>query len=763
MKTINYLTFVFTLLSLASFAQSPGNVEDITDAQLQQFISEMEQRGMSESEIEAAAQLNGYSTLDIAKIREKITSLRTGTENKAVKDNKTKREQIGELAKRTPLRVVDTTEAQNELKVYGQDIFNNKNLSFEPDLRLPTPKDYILGVDDELNIDITGYAYQHYNVTVSPEGTIKLESLAPIYINGLTVAEAKKKITERLKLLFGGLRNGQLTADVTLGDVRSIKVTIVGEVENPGTYTLSSFSTVYNALYLVGGPNSKGSYRNIKLIRNNHEESVIDVYEFLTKGIKVGDNLLKDQDVIYVPMAEKKVYLEGEVKREAIYELKINETLKEALSYAGGFSEQAYTAKISITRNTATERQLLTVDGETPSLYALYNGDHIQVGAILERFENKVEILGAVFRPEAYALNESMNTVKALIKVADGLREDAFLDRALLVRERENLDPEIQAINLRDILTDKTEDIPLRKNDKLIIKSITELRELRTVEILGAINEPGEFDFAEGLNVNDLIMMAGGFKEGATTKKIEIARRLFNDESSDETVQVLFFETNKNLNNEGNIILSPFDKVFVRDLPNYEVQKLVHISGEVNYPGVYTILKREERISDLIKRAGDLRKESYVEGARFYREGDLVALDLKKALNNNKDLGNLILSEGDSLIIPKVLEVVKLSGQVLNPTIVAYQPDKSFQDYISQAGGVTDSAFVRKAYVRYANGLTDRTHSFLGIKKYPEIQRGMEVIVPTRIKYKWSPAERIAVSSAFVSIATIMVTIIRLL
>jgi polysaccharide biosynthesis/export protein len=763
MKNYWLITVVFALLSFTSLAQSPVNVGDITDAQLEQFLSEMEQRGMSESEIETAALMNGYSTTDVTKIREKISRLKTGTENKAVKDNETKREQIGELAKRTPLRAVDTTQTQMELKVYGQEIFNNKSLSFEPDLRLPTPKDYIIGVDDELNIDITGYAYQHYDVTVSPEGNIKLESLAPIYINGLTIDQAKKKITDRLKMLFGGLRNGQLTADVTLGDVRSIKVTIVGEVENPGTYTLSSFSTLYNALYLVGGPNKKGSYRNIKLIRNNREESIIDVYEFLSRGIKVGDNLLKDQDVIYVPMAEKKIYIEGEVKREAIYELKINETLKEALGYAGGFSEQAYTSKISITRNTAKERQLLTVNGETPDMYALYNGDHIQVGAILERYENKVEILGAVFRPEAYALTDSMKTVKDLIKVADGLREDAFLDRALLVRERENLDPEIQAINLREIFTNKTEDVSLRKNDKLIIKSITDLRELRTVEIQGSVNEPGEFDFAEGLNVKDLIMMAGGFEEGATTKRIEIARRLFNDESFNETVEVLFFETNKSFDNNENLILRPFDKVFVRDLPNYETQKLVYISGEVNYPGVYTILKREERISDLIKRAGELRQESYVEGARFYRDGTLVALDLKKALNNNKDLGNLILTEGDSLIIPKVQEVVKLSGQVLNPTTVAFQPVLSFQDYISQAGGVTDSAFVRKAYVRYANGLTDRTHSFLGIKKYPEIQRGMEVIVPTRNKYRWTPAERIAVSSAFVSIATIMVTILRVL
>jgi polysaccharide export outer membrane protein len=765
MKTRKHLFFIFLslFLSAQTFSQSPVNVDDISDAQTEQFIKEAESRGLSEAEIEAAARLKGYSSDDIAKFRLRIERLKSGSVDNNPQTSAKTREQIGEVAERTDVQVGNNTEVGKKRDIFGRSLFGNKNLQFEPNLRLPTPPNYVIGPNDELKIDISGFAYQHYDVKVTPEGTIRLESLSPINVSGLTIEQAKVKITNILKVLFGGLRSGGLTLDLTLGNVRSIQVNILGEITNPGTYTLSAFATALNALYLSGGPTVNGSMRTIKILRNNMELASIDLYQFLTTGKLSNQQLLQDQDVIFVPVAEKKIELEGEIKREMVFELTASESLSDAIDYAGGFTEQAYKKNLIVTRYTDTEKKIINTEGLELSNFLLKNGDHVTVGAVLERFENKVEILGAVFRPEAYALNDSMNSLKALIKIADGLREDAFLDRALLIRERENLDPEIISINLKDLFSGKIKDIILWKNDKLIIKSITELRELRTVEIVGSINNPGSFDYADGLKVKDLILMAGGFKEGATTRRMEIARRLFNDESSDETVQVLLFETNKNLNNEGNITLSPFDKVFVRDLPNYEVQKLVNISGEVNYPGTYTILRREERISDLIKRAGGLREESYIEGARFYREGMLVALDLKKALNNENDLGNLILSESDKLVIPKLQEVIKLSGQVLNPTSVAFRPDLRFQDYIAQAGGVSNDAFVRKTYVRYANGLTDRTRSFLGIKNYPEIQRGMEVIVPARIKDRWTSAERIAISTAFVSIATIMVTIIRIL
>ena len=758
------LLTVFVHQTLTQAQSLPPNAASVSNEQLSRFLQEAERRGLSEGEIELMARANGYSDTDIAIIRERIQRLKTGTTaDSTVTPNETIRKQIGEVARRTDLQLNSETEEKELPKVFGKDIFQNRQLNFEPNMRIPTPKNYILGADDELKVDISGYAYQHYDLKISPEGTVKIESLAPIYVNGLTVAEAKTKITERLKTLFGGLRTGGLTVDVTLGDVRSIQVSVLGEVEKPGTYTVSSLARAFHALYLAGGPKDKGSFRSIKVMRDNRELVEIDLYEFLTQGISPNNVLLQDQDILYVPVLSTQVELDGELNRKGLFELKAEETLADALNYAGGFTALAYQDRINLTRNTAKERKLFTLNGREAGLYALQNGDKIQVQAILDRFENKVEVLGAVFRPGEYALDDHLNTLSQLVKAAEGLREDAFGERVLLFRERENLDPEIISVNLNRILKGEAEDLPLKRNDRLLVKSVVELREERTVTIDGAVNMPEVYAFQENMSVKDLIMLAGGFKEGATPKRIEIARRLFNDESSEETVQVFMHEVNKELTGEKLGILKPFDRVFVRDLPNYEAQKLVSIQGEVNYPGLYPIVRREEKIADLVERAGGLRKEAYLEGARFYREGKRVGIDLKKALSNGRDYGNLILANADSLYIPKTQETVTLSGQVLNPSIIAYQPNLTFSDYLAQAGGITDSASVKRIYVRYANGLTDRTRSFMGIKNYPKIQPGMEIVVPESNKRRISSAERIALSSAIVSIVTMVATVVRLL
>ncbi|WP_304237260.1 SLBB domain-containing protein, partial [Jiulongibacter sediminis] len=613
---------------------------------------------------------------------------------------------------------------------------------------------------DQLMIDITGYAFQHYDVKISPEGTIQLESLSPFQVSGLTIEQAKAKIKDRLKLLFGGLRNNSLGLDVTLGDVRSIQVNILGEIEKPGTYTLSAFSTPLNALYLSGGPTVNGSFRTIKVLRQNQLVQEVDLYQLLSSG-QYTNLLLKDGDVIFVPVAERKVELEGEVKRAMIYELKAEESLADAIQYAGNFSEQAYTKTVKITRYTGKEKKLVTLEEKQYNDFLLKNGDHVFIGAVLDRVENQVEVLGAVFRPGSYALDEQLKTVGDLIKTAEGLKEDAFKTRVILRRENDNLDAEIITLNLMNSADWET---PLKREDILIIKTYSELREVRSVEIKGAIVEPGEYEFQENMSVNDLIFMAGGLADGAEKGNIEIARRVKEGDLSSKNVEIIPFDTNEELKSiSGKLILKPFDQVFVREIANYEVQQSVKITGQVKYPGEYVIQNRGETIADLVARAGGLLKEAYVEGAKFYKEEKLVALDLKNVLGTTNKIGNLVLQEGDSLYIPKKMDYVFVKGQVLNPTIVAYDPAFEFNDYIAQAGGYTDSAYVRKAYVRYANGLTDRTRSFLGIKNRPSTARGMEIVVPTRVKYRWTPAERIAVSSAMVSIATIMVTIIRIL
>jgi polysaccharide biosynthesis/export protein len=549
-----------------------------------------------------------------------------------------------------------------------------------------------------------------------------------------------------------------------LGNVRTIKVTIVGEVQNPGTYSISSLATAFNALYLSGGPSRNGSFRDIQVFRNNTLIKSIDLYDFLLKGTLEDNINLNDQDVILIPFFEKKVEIDGEVRRKGVFELKDKESFSDLLRYAGGYGEQAYTATININRNTSKERRLLTFDPILESNLLTQNGDRFFVGTILDRFENKVEIRGAVFRPGEFALGDKIKTIKQLIQQAEGLREDAVLSRAILIREQENLDPIYIPVDLGKILRGELADIELKRQDQLVIKSIVELRQERKVEIGGSVNNPGTFPFADNMSIRDLVLLAGGFADGATTKRIEIARRLYNDESIDKSVEVTTLDLSKDLSPTGDLIkLKPFDKVFVRNLPNYEVQQIVQINGEVNYPGVYAIENKTEHISNIIERAGGLRNEAYIKGAKFYRNNILVFVDFEKALKNQNTSSNLLLENGDRIEVPKEKQTVTVTGQVLSPTTVAYQPNFNFREYIAQAGGFTDSAFVKKTYVRYANGSTNRTRGFAGIKAYPKVQQGMTVIVPKRNRVRMTSAERIAVSTGLISVSAVLLTLFRLL
>jgi protein involved in polysaccharide export with SLBB domain len=754
---------IFLLVIQQVDAQVP-DVDKLSDAQIEQFLKEGEARGMSESQIEAAAMANGYSVMDIAKVRERINRVKTKTNSTVSVDTKVEREQIGEIAERTEVQVTNEEQVSTKKNVYGSSIFNNKNLSFEPNLRIPTPLNYILGAGDQLKVDITGYAYQHYDLEVSPEGTVKLESLSPINVNGLTVKDAKEKITDRLKVLFAGLRNGSLNLDMTLGNVKSIKVFVLGEVVKPGSYTVSSLATAFNALYLSGGPSPIGTLRNIKVLRNNKEIGIIDVYELLTTGSFGKDISLRDQDVILIPTAEKRVEITGEVRRPMIFELKQGETFADALSYAGGFTEQAYKASLTVTRNTDKERKLLNFSADIASSFLALNGDNYFVPTILNRFENRVEVLGAVFRPGEFALGQNLKTVKQLVQRADGLREDAFLNRAILVREQENLDPLFISLDIGAIIRGDIKDVELKRQDQLVIKSIVEVRQLRTVSIEGAVNSPGSFDYADGMTVKDIILLSGGFTEGAANKRLEIARRIKSDDPTQKSVEIIDMNIDKALPlNSVSLDLKPFDKIFVRSLANYDSQEIVEIEGEVNYPGAYAIGNRSERITDLIERAGGMKPESYLNGAKFFRNGKQVAVSLPDAFSSKSSVNDLLLQEGDKLIIPKAAETVSFQGQFLNPVDVAYQLDYSFQDYIAQAGGFTDSAFVKKAYVIYANGLTDRTRSFLGLKIYPKVERGMTIIVPTKNRDKWTGSERISISTGLVSVSAVLLTLFRLI
>jgi protein involved in polysaccharide export with SLBB domain len=657
-------------------------------------------------------------------------------------------------------------------KIFGADLFNNENLTFEPDMRIATPKNYQLGPDDELDIHIFGDVLDNFKVKLSPEGTIKILNLGPIYINGLTVDEATVRIVSRLRQLYQGLNKpgSGSSAQVTLGNVRSIKVTLTGEVKLPGTYTVSSLATVFNALYLAGGPSNNGSYRSIRIIRGNKVIRTLDLYDFLLRADQKDNIHLQDQDIVRIADYENRVEMSGEVKRPMIFESIKGETFKDVLRFAGGFTEKAYTYMINVRRNTSRELKLLNITQEEVGSFLPQNGDKYSVGAIIERYENKVEVEGAVFRPGMYALETGLTTVKDLVKKAEGLREDAFMSRATLTRRKQNFDPEVLSIDLGKILRGEEADINLQREDVLNIYSIGNLRERRYVNILGEVNEPGEFDFKEGMKVGDLILLAKGFKESASFSNLELARRIITNGDGDiltNKIEIITFaiDGNLKLSNVGSQMeVKPFDIISIRRAPNYEEQRSVKILGMVNYPGSYAIQNNQQRISDIILRAGGLRVEGYLEGARLFRDSTTVGVNLKEILLNPESQENLQLMAGDQLTIPRLLETIKLTGGVQNPLAVSYKEGFSLRDYIAEAGGYSQNANKKLTYITYANGVSNQIKRFLIFKKYPKINPGAEIVIPEipeNTNKGLTAAEAIGLASSLISVSFAIITLIN--
>jgi polysaccharide export outer membrane protein len=659
-----------------------------------------------------------------------------------------------------------------EKTIFGSSLFNNEKLTFEPDLRIATPKSYQIGPDDELNIHIYGDVLDNFKVKVSPEGTVKILNLGPIYINGLTVDVASDRIVSRLRQLYQGLNKpgSGSSAQVTLGSVRSIKVVLTGEVKFPGTYTVSSLATVFNALYVAGGPSENGSYRNIKVIRGNKLVRTLDLYDFLLRADQKDNIHLQDQDIIRISDYENRIEMTGEVKRPMIFESIKGENFKDVLRFAGGFTEKAYTYTINVRRNTSRELKLLNITQEEVSTFLPQNGDKYTVGTIIERFENKVEIEGAIFRPGMYALENGLNSIKELIKKAEGLREDAFLGRASLTRRKENFDPEILSIDLGKIMRGESPDIILQREDNLKVFSITNLREKRFVNILGEVNEPGEFDFKEGMKVGDLILQAKGFKESASFANLELARRIINHGNGEiltNKIEIITFEVDGSLklSNEGSqLTLKPFDIISIRRAPNYEEQRSVKLIGMVNYPGSYAIQNNKQKISDILLRAGGLREEGYLEGAKLIRDSTTVGVNLKEILKNPESQENLQLMAGDELIIPRLLQTIKLTGAIQNPLAVSYKEGFTLRDYIAEAGGYSDNADKKNTYVTYANGISNQIRRFFIFKKNPVISPGAEIVVPKNpagAKKGLTAAEAIGLTSSLVSVSFAILTLVN--
>ncbi len=679
-------------------------------------------------------------------------------------------------------------------RTFGSSLFSNAKFDATASVNIATPGNYVLGPGDKLNLDIYGYSQFKQVTTINSDGFIVLEKAGLLNIGGLSIEEADKKIKSAFSKIFLGL-NGKEGSPantflkVSLSGFRSIKIKITGEVVSPGTYTVTSFTSLLNAIYSCGGPNEIGTYRDIKLIRNNRVVSTMDLYEVITKGYSKGDYLLKDQDVIHVGPFLSRIAMEGNLKRTGLFEILNNETFNEVISYSGGFDQYAYTDRIKIYRNTPKERKILDIKSSDFKNNKVYNGDSIVVEKLLDRFENLVSIEGAIFRPGEYSL-DSNPSLMSLINSAEGLKEESLKGRITIIRTNEDLSISSISVNLLEIASGKVSDQALKRQDRVIVPSIFDLTETSFVKIQGAINNGGaiegvEVPYIKNMTIQDLIVQVGGLTEAASLSKVEIVRRKRNVDPKQIDAQIseiIDFEIKSDLSvdsRSAGFSLLPFDEVFIRTSPNYEKQNFAIIKGEVIYPGKYGVKYKDEKISDLINRAGGLSPLAYTKGATLVRktllsdfqasqraevlanlklnikvkdivktnveEEDVqlieevdnknlitesIGIDLEKILKDPGSFEDIILQDGDEINIPKRLQTVRIEGEILYPTTVKFLPGLKFIDYVSKSGGFTKKSARGKAFVIYPNGSVDRTRKFLFIKVFPKIEPGSEIIIP---------------------------------
>lgn len=697
---------------------------------------------------------------------------------------------------------------KEETPVFGRNLFNNELLTFEPAMNIPAPADYILGAGDQVIIDVWGASQMTFDNVISPEGFIVAEGVGRIKLAGLTLAEADKYVNT----ILGEYYNGS-SISLSIGEIRNVKVDIVGEVVAPGSYTLSAFSTLFNALYMAGGIGEFGSLREISVYRNGKAVSRIDVYDYILNGNNTGNIRLQDNDLIVVAPYNAIVNIQGKVKRPMMYEMKDDESLAKLLSYTGGLTGDAYDKNIRVIRKNGREYSVHTVAKNDLGAFNLFDGDSIYVDSIIPRFSNMVEIKGAVFHPGMYQVDGKIRTVLDLLEAADGLREDAFLARAVMHRRKADRRLEVLSINLQGILDGTSPDVELRKEDVLFIPSVEEMRGQETLKISGEVNYPGVYEFAENTTLEDFVLQAGGLTNVASTAKIDIYRRIYNPKSlegGDTITEVFCFALKDGFVIDGTpgFELAPFDEVHVRKSPVNNLIKSVTVDGAVNFKGDYAMHNHNYRLSDLVKDAGGFATSSYPQGARLYRKmsleekmqrdnmikqsqkqifedalrsdkafdmaisdslinlnatfGDsyLLDIDLSRAVKNPGCDADIVLREGDKLIVPEYAATVKISGEVRYPVTVTYLEGKNLNHYIKHAGGYADRAKKNGVYAIYMNG---------GVKKISklsskDIQPGMEIVVPAKnLKKKMTTAEIVTIGSASASIATMIVTIVNLL
>ena len=798
------------MMTVAMMAQG------MTDSQVAQFIQREMKAGTNQSQIVTKLVQRGVKVDQIRRVkaqyekqqRQTATDVTTGSSNDKVARLRqspnatlTSREILSlDSIGTTPLSEMDRALAvqdsldivqQNTKKVFGRDIFNNRALTFEPAMNIATPQNYLVGPGDQIIVDVYGASQRTVSETVSPDGTITIPGYGPIQLAGLSVSAAKEKLRSTL-----GSRYASSRINMTVGQTRSILINVMGEVKVPGTYTLSAFATVFHALYMAGGINDLGTLRNIKVFRGGHQISTVDIYDYILNGRMTGNVRLQDNDVIIVGPYDALVEIEGNVKRPMFYEMRKNESVSTLLKYAGGFSGNAYKKSVRLLRKTGRLKSVYNVEEFDMSSFQVDDGDVVSVDSILDRYENMVEVKGAIFRPGLYQLGNEINSVRSLIQHAEGVTEDAFTNRGVMHRLKEDRTLEVIPVDVKGILAGTSPDIPLKNEDVLFIPTQSDLQQQRTLTIHGEVMYPGPYQYADNETLEDLILQAGGLTDAASTAKVDVSRRIVDPKattSSKSIAKTYSFSLKDGFVIDGTpgFVLEPYDEVYVRRSPGYQAQRNITVSGEVLFEGEQTLSSKTQRLTDAIKAAGGVTPEAYVKGARLERRlndderarrsfllkqlqsqisgSDSVAMNqldlgdtytvgiyLDKALENPGSEYDVVLREGDNLIVPEYNGTVKISGNVMYPNTVVYHAGKNYKYYINQAGGYGNHAKKTKTWVIYQNG------TMAQVGHGAKIEPGCEIVVPTKPKSDPARTQQwISIAQSVFSMAAMVTILIK--
>ena len=778
--------------------------QTMSDQQVLEYVKEGIKQGKEQKQMAAELARKGVTKEQAIRVKELYekqnnvnTSNATGTDINESRLREEMKENTSDMLEDHP----STQDLSREDQVFGRNIFNTRNLTFEPSSNLATPPNYRLGPGDEVIIDIWGASQNTIRQAISPDGTINIQKIGPVYLSGLTVSEANDYLKKSLNKIYNGLNNAtDPSSDIrlTLGNIRTIQINIMGEVVQPGTYALSAFSTVFHALYRAGGVSDIGSLRNVQLVRNGKKLTTIDVYEFIMKGNAQDDIRLQEGDVVIVPAYDVLVKLSGKVKRPMRFEMKPDEPLSTLIKYAGGFDADAYTRSLRVVRQNGEEYEVNTVKDIDYSIYKMRNGDVVTAEAILNRFTNKLEVRGAVYRPGIYQLSGTLNTIRELVNEAQGLTGDAFLNRSVLYRQHDDLTTEVLPIDIKSIMDGTSPNIALQKNDILYIPSIHDLSDRGNITVHGEVAKPDSYPYADNMTLEDLIIQAGGLREAASTVRVDVTRRIKNPRSTadNDTIGQMFSFSLKDgfvIDGQPGFVLQPYDEVYVRRSPGYQAQQNVGIEGEILFGGTYALTSREERLSDLVNKAGGATNYAYLRGAKLTRVANAsekkrmanvvhlmrrqlgeamvdslgidvedtftVGIDLEKALANPKSSVDLVLREGDVISIPKNTNTVTINGAVMVPNTVSYLEGKDVNYYLNQSGGYSDNAKKSKKFIVYMNGQVTKVKG----NGRKQIESGCEIIVPSKSKKRTNMGEILGYATSFSSLGIMIASIANLI